>query len=50
LRGITLDVTNIEAVRDVVNETQPDVIIHAAATKFVDLAEKQPMECVDVKF
>src|SRR5262249_54012765 len=24
------------------------IIIHAAATKFVDLAEKEPMECVDV--
>jgi FlaA1/EpsC-like NDP-sugar epimerase len=45
---LPLDISNIEAVRDVVNETQPDIIIHAAATKFVDLAEKQPMECVDV--
>ncbi len=45
---LPLDITNIEAVRDVVNETRPDIIIHAAATKFVDLAEKQPMECVDV--
>jgi UDP-N-acetylglucosamine 4,6-dehydratase/5-epimerase len=45
---LPLDITNIEAVRDIVNETKPDIIIHAAATKFVDLAEKQPMECVDV--
>lgn len=45
---LPLDISNIEAVRDVVNETKPDIIIHAAATKFVDLAEKQPMECVDV--
>lgn len=45
---LPLDITNIEAVRDIVNEIQPDIIIHAAATKFVDLAEKQPMECVDV--
>ena len=43
-----LDVTNIESVRDVVVETRPDIIIHAAATKFVDLSEKFPMECVDV--
>ena len=43
-----LDVTNIEAVRDAVVETRPDIIIHAAATKFVDLSEKFPMECVDV--
>jgi UDP-N-acetylglucosamine 4,6-dehydratase len=45
---LPLDVTNIESVRDVFIETRPDIIIHAAATKFVDLAEKLPMECVDV--
>lgn len=45
---VPLDVANIESVRDAVVETRPSVIIHAAATKFVDLAEKQPMECVDV--
>src|ERR1051326_3309067 len=45
---IALDVTNIESVRDAINEFKPEIIIHAAATKFVDLSEKQPMECVDV--
>ena len=45
---LPMDVTNIEAVRDVFVETRPQIVIHAAATKFVDLAEKQPMECVDV--
>jgi FlaA1/EpsC-like NDP-sugar epimerase len=45
---VPLDVSNIASVRDAVIETKPSVIIHAAATKFVDLAEKQPMECVDV--
>ena len=43
-----LDVSNIESVRDVFTEFKPQVVIHAAATKFVDLAEKFPMECVDV--
>lgn len=43
-----MDVTNIESVRDVSVETQPSIVIHAAATKFVDLAEKLPLECVDV--
>src|SRR3954470_21048941 len=43
-----VDVARAESVRDVLVETKPDVIIHAAATKFVDLAEKQPLECVDV--
>lgn len=45
---LPMDVANIEAVRDVFSEVKPDIVIHAAATKFVDLAEKQPMECVDV--
>ncbi len=45
---LPMDVTNIESVRDVFIEVKPDVVIHAAATKFVDLAELQPMECVDV--
>lgn len=43
-----MDVTNIESVRDAVNECRPDTIIHAAASKFVDLAENEPMECIDV--
>lgn len=46
--GIPVDVTNIESVRDVVISQRPDVIIHAAATKFVDLSEREPLECVDV--
>ena len=45
---IPLDVSNIESVRDAFGEWQPDTVIHAAATKFVDLAERQPLECVDV--
>jgi UDP-N-acetylglucosamine 4,6-dehydratase/5-epimerase len=43
-----LDVASIESVRDVVGEFKPSIIIHAAATKFVDLSEKFPLECVDV--
>lgn len=45
---VPLDVVNIESVRDAVNEFKPNIIIHAAATKFVDLSEKYPMECADV--
>lgn len=45
---LPMDVTNIESVRDVFLEFRPNIVIHAAATKFVDLAEKYPMECVDV--
>lgn len=43
-----LDITNIESVRDVLAEAKPDILIHAAATKYVDLSEKYPMECLDV--
>ncbi len=45
---IPMDVTNIESVRDAFAEIRPDIIIHAAATKNVDLSEKYPMECVDI--
>lgn len=45
---IPMDVTRIEAVRDAVIEARPDIVIHAAATKYVDVAEKQPLECTDV--
>jgi UDP-N-acetylglucosamine 4,6-dehydratase len=45
---LPMDVSNIETVRDAFTEVKPEVVIHAAATKFVDLAELQPMECVDV--
>lgn len=45
---LPMDVTNIEAIRDVFTEVRPDIVIHAAATKYVDLSERQPMECIDV--
>lgn len=43
-----MDVASMNSVRDAVIRIKPDIIIHAAATKFVDLAEKQPLECIDV--
>jgi UDP-N-acetylglucosamine 4,6-dehydratase/5-epimerase len=46
--ALPMDVTNIESVRDVFTEVRPEVVVHAAATKYVDLSEIQPMECVDV--
>jgi UDP-N-acetylglucosamine 4,6-dehydratase len=42
-----LDVSNINSVNDCLNYTKPDIVIHAAATKFVDLSEKFPFECID---
>lgn len=46
--SLPLDVSNIESVRDVIREIKPDIIIHGAATKFVDLSEKYPMETIDI--
>jgi FlaA1/EpsC-like NDP-sugar epimerase len=45
---LPLDVSNIESVRDVFAETRPHIVVHAAATKYVDLSERQPNECLDV--
>ena len=45
---IPMDVARIEAVRDAIIETRPDIIVHAAATKYVDVAENQPLECTDI--
>ncbi len=46
--SLPLDVSNIESVRDVIRQCKPHIIIHAAATKFVDLSEKYPLETIDV--
>src|SRR5215469_16956771 len=45
---LPVDVSRIDSLRDALGEVRPHVVVHAAATKFVDLAERQPMECVDV--
>jgi UDP-N-acetylglucosamine 4,6-dehydratase/5-epimerase len=45
--AVPLDVSNINSVNDCLNYTRPDIVIHAAATKFVDLSEKFPFECID---
>lgn len=43
-----MDVANIESVRDVFRTVRPEIVIHAAATKFVDLAEQFPLETVEI--
>jgi len=45
---LPLDVTNMESVRDAFREVRPDIVIHAAAMKYVDLAEKFPLDCIDI--
>jgi UDP-N-acetylglucosamine 4,6-dehydratase/5-epimerase len=46
--ALPMDVSSIESVRDIFSEVRPEVVVHAAATKYVDLSERQPMECLDV--
>jgi len=42
-----LDITNINSVKDIINRTKPNIIIHAAASKYVDISEINPNECID---
>ena len=46
--SIPLDVSNINSIRDVFAYSKPNIVVHAAATKFVDISEKFPFECSDV--
>ncbi len=45
---VPLDVSNILSVKDVIGSLKPNIVIHAAATKFVDLSEKFPTETIDI--
>jgi nucleoside-diphosphate-sugar epimerase len=35
---LAMDVSHIESVRDIITQVRPTVIVHAAATKFVDIS------------
>ncbi|OVE77657.1 hypothetical protein BVX99_02085 [bacterium F16] len=43
-----MDVFDRDSIRRAFLQVKPDVVIHGAATKFVDLAEKEPLECCDI--
>ena len=45
--SVPLDITNINSIKDSFNAYKPDIVIHAAATKYVDTSEKFANECVD---
>lgn len=45
---VPMDITNIMSIRETIAIYRPDIIIHAAATKYVHLAEVFPNECVDI--
>jgi len=47
-KSIPLDVSNIKSVYDAIQISKADIIIHAAATKFVGWSEKFPFECTDI--
>jgi FlaA1/EpsC-like NDP-sugar epimerase len=47
-KSIPMDVTNIKSVYDAIQISKADIIIHAAATKFVEWSEKFPFECTDI--
>lgn len=43
-----LDVCNSASVNECFQRIRPTVVVHAAATKYVDYAEKFPNECIDI--
>ncbi len=45
---IPLDITNYAALREATAIYKPEIIVHAAATKYVNLSEKFPTECIDI--
>lgn len=45
---VPMDVTNIDMVREAIEVYKPSIIIHAAATKYADIAELYPNECIDI--
>lgn len=42
-----LDVSSWASVEDAFGRYRPHVVIHAAASKYVDIAEAHPLECID---
>tara|TARA_B100000029_G_scaffold332070_1_gene324289 strand:- start:504 stop:1442 length:939 start_codon:yes stop_codon:yes gene_type:complete len=47
-KSIPLDVSSYDSVNDALNQLKPEIIIHAAATKYVEISEEHPNECIDV--
>lgn len=48
LQIIPGDVANYHSINEVITRVKPDIIVHAAASKFVGLSEEFPNECLDV--
>lgn len=45
---LPMDVSSMDSVRDIIGFVNPEIVVHAAATKFVDLSEKYPLETIDI--
>jgi len=45
---VPLDITSIYSINDIFNYIKPNIVIHAAATKYVDISETNPHETIDV--
>lgn len=41
-----LDINSTDSIHDAFNKIKPHIVIHLAATKYVDLAERFPEECI----
>lgn len=48
VQSVPLDVSSYPSTIEIFQRIKPEVVIHAAATKFVDLAEKYPNEAIDI--
>ena len=41
------DISNFYSIDEIVKKFKPDTVVHAAATKFVNISEEFPNECID---
>ena len=41
-----IDINNYASIVEAFSNIQPDIVVHSAAMKYVDLAEKFPEECI----
>ena len=48
VESVPLDVSNYASTIEIFQRFKPEIVVHAAATKFVDLAEKYPNEAIDI--
>jgi UDP-N-acetylglucosamine 4,6-dehydratase/5-epimerase len=47
LAVLPMNISQIESVRDIFNRVNPEIVIHAAASKYVQMGEINPLECID---